>query len=78
MEKYGPFIINEWLRLIELYIVEYPRNSRGSQSIVFLYFKYTEKKGVLTSMNSVWKTYNLTIASQNIDPKIVINRKNYS
>ena len=23
MEKFGPFIINEWLRLIELYAVEY-------------------------------------------------------
>jgi len=32
MEKSRPFIINEWLRLIELYTVEYPRNSRRSQS----------------------------------------------
>ena len=38
MEKSGPFIINERLRLIELYTVEYPKNSRGSQSH-FLYLK---------------------------------------
>ena len=34
MEKFGPSIINEWLKLIELYMVEYPKNSRGSQSRV--------------------------------------------
>jgi len=47
MEKSIPFIINEWLKLIELYLfiyffffekvnelymVEYPKNSIGSQS----------------------------------------------
>ena len=32
MEKSGLFIINEWLRLIELYMVEYSKKSRESQS----------------------------------------------
>ena len=31
MAKSRPFIINERFRLKELYMVEYPRNSRGSQ-----------------------------------------------
>jgi len=31
MAKSRPFIINERLRLKELYMIEYPRNSRTSQ-----------------------------------------------
>ena len=33
MEKSGPFIINKWLRLIEFYMVEYSRNSRGLEDL---------------------------------------------
>ena len=32
MKKFGYFIINEWLRLIKFYTVEYSRNFKGSQS----------------------------------------------
>ena len=34
MAKSRPFIINERFRLKELYMVEYPRNSRRSQSLI--------------------------------------------
>ena len=38
MENSGPFIINEWLRLIEFYMVEYSRNYRGSQFNYYYYY----------------------------------------
>ena len=50
MEKFGPFIINEWLRLIEPYTVEYPRNSRGSQSINILSVGLSKKQSKLAKL----------------------------
>ena len=57
MAKSRPFIINERFRLKELYMVEYPRNSRRSQSVKVCVrvrgHKKTDKNGILRNKRVV-------------------------